>query len=221
MPLLAKEVIHAARDAHPGFSRSAAPDAVVLRALARYQQELLGRIAAIKQDAVHVEVDVALPLADFDAGAHIAQGDDPPVPVEYITVHGAVAHPSAPDHSRTPIRLVPYVQRTERFSTLAAYLRGERLFLLGTADDWKGVDRITVDLFPVGPNSIDFHTGALMLPGRAQATCVAAMALFMAGRVPEAPAQTLAAMAAAAEELYLDQVTDRRRAKVIVPQGAW
>jgi len=214
MALLAADVVNVARDEHPAFDRQSTPDIVALRALARYQQELLGRIYNVKPDAVHVAQEVQLPLEDFAAG--IALND-------CLQVHGASVYYRSPDYRPEPVMFVDYPHRFIRPGGPAAYRRADRIFLLGTPADWQDVARIVIDLFPRGPDTLG-PKDELVLPGQAMAPCVAALAVAMARRVGPERRPDLVELRdrlAEAEERYLDQVTGRRRAVVSVIQDVW
>jgi len=214
MALLAADVVNVARDEHPAFDRQSTPDIVALRALARYQQELLGRIYNVKPDAVHVAQEVQLPLEDFAAG--IALND-------CLQVHGASVYYRSPDYRPEPVMFVDYPHRFIRPGGPAAYRRADRIFLLGTPADWQDVARIVIDLFPRGPDTLG-PKDELVLPGQALAPCVAALAVVMARRVEPDRRPDLIELRdrlSEAEERYLDQVTGRRRAVVSVIQDVW
>lgn len=214
MALLAGDVVNVARDEHPAFDRQSTPDIVALRALARYQQELLGRIYNAKPDALHVAQEVQLPLEDFAAG--IALND-------CLQVHGASVYYRSRDYRPEPVMFVDYPHRFIRPGGPAAYRRADRIFLLGTPADWQDVARVVIDLFPRGPDTLG-PKDELVLPGQAMAPCVAALAVAMARRLGPERRPDLVELRdrlAEAEERYLDQVTGRRRAVVSVIQDVW
>lgn len=213
------EVTLAAREWHPALHPRSTPDIVVRNYLAEKQDWLLGEIAEIKADAVHASETITLPLADFRAGYTIQ--------TPYFRLHGGTAVMKQ-DERRIDLRLVPYVDRLERYSGPAAYDQAGTLFLLGTEDDWTHYDRIELDLFPSAPAPGDEITGqdsAFILPGRkAKAALISMAAVFMALRVDDFPGSTLAEFRRREDEAiaaYLDEVTGRRRATVNVIRGVW
>lgn len=215
MAIRAESIITAARDEHPTFGRrgpNATPDGPALRFLARYQQQLLARIADLKPDAVHTAQKVELPLEDPSAGIALE---------EHIRVHGAAAHYAS---CADPVRIVEYPLRLERFTRPAAYVQAGRLYLLGSPDaEWARVREVEIDLFPRGPDELAMDT-PLLLPGQPQATCVAAVAAFLSRRStaePPPPAAAFAEITRAAEERYLDEVSGRRRAVVSQTREVW
>lgn len=210
MAILAADVVNTARDEHPAFDRTSTPDIVALRALARYQQELLGRIFDEKPDAVHLAQEVELPLDDFAAGIAL---DD------CLQVHGASVYYRSPDRPPEAVTFVGYPQRFAHLGGRAAYRQADRIFLLGTPEDWRDVEKIVIDLFPRGPDSLG-PKDPLVLPGQAMAPCAAAVALLMARRA-EVVSDAHYAAVERAEELYLNQVTARRRAVVSPIQDYW
>lgn len=214
MAILAADVVNTARDEYPTFDRKSTPDAVALRALARYQQELLGRIFDEKPDAVHLAQEVELPLDDYAAGIQIE---------DCLQVHGASVHYRAPGRRPEDVRIVGYPLRHARIAGPAAYRQADRLFLLGTPADWRHAEKVVIDLFPRGPDTLG-PKDPLVLPGQAMPPCAAALAVLMARRTdPEhrPPLAELREQAMEAEELYLNRVTGRRRAIVSVTRDVW
>lgn len=206
----ARQAIDTARDVHPAFSHDSTPDAVALRRLALYQQELLAKIVEARLDAVHEEQTIALPLTDFDAGVLLNP---------YLRVHGgSVTYTDSTVRRPQPLRFVEYPLRLDEIVTddePKVYLAAGRLMLLGTVESWQNIASITVDLFPRGPDTLKLNE-TLVLPGSPLRACAADLAAFMAVRAgvtvtdPQ-PAQTG----------YLDEVTERRRAHVGTVRETW
>jgi hypothetical protein len=212
MPLTAKEVITAARDRSPSFAPTGTPDPVLRRFLADYQDQLLGEIAELKADALHEAEEITLPLASFGAGYLIVK--------PYFRLHGGVVIRKS-DGRPEPLRLVEYVDRLERFEQPAAYDQAGTLILLGQAEDWEPYAKIVLDLFP-STASLATLAAEFVLPGKkARPALVAACAAFLASRTEGVDPQRFDAVAAAAEEAYLDEVTGRRRAKVSQIRSVW
>lgn len=201
----AAKVLNQSRDVDPAFDKQSTPDAVALRFLARYQQHLLSKVAHFKRDAVHTAQTVALPLANFAAGTAISA---------HLSVHGVSVSFVDTDRDPVPVRLVEYPLKLGHYHHQpTAYIRARTLFLLGEAADWTDMKTVTIDLFPAGNDAITM-TETLLLPGSAQRACVDAVAGFMAGRAKV----KLNFNPFDSEESYLDEVTERMRAKVGVIQ---
>lgn len=210
--ILASAVLMAARDVHPAFDKQSTPDAPALRHLAQYQQGLLAAIAETKLDRVHVAQSFTMPLVNFDQGVTLNA---------YIRVHGATATPIDTQVPPFDVELVEYPLRLDdrkwadwRWKP-RAYIEAGVMKLLGTAEDWNDIASVTVDLFPVGPDDLTMRT-PLVLPGQPMRICVADLAAFMAVRAGVSVPDPLGA-----RESYLDEVTERRRAKVGVIRDLW
>lgn len=200
--MLARAVVNSARDAHPAFDKQSTSDAVALRRLASLQQGWLAEISRYKRDAVHAAQVIALPLDVFTDGVAIDT---------HLHVHGGSVQFTDTNRPDQELALVEYPLR---LSTLwswvpRGYIRARQLFLLDSAELWADVASVTLDLFPAGPD--DLAPGdELMLPGQCQRACETALAQFMAGRA------SVSVPDDGAIESYLDEVTDRKRAKVSV-----
>lgn len=206
--MLASSVIYQARDCDSSFDKQSTPDPVALRFLARYQQGLLAEIARWKRDAVHLSQTIALPLASFAAGQALSA---------HLSVHGITVNFTDTDRDPVPLRLVEYPLKLERYNEPTGYIRARTLFLLGDeTEDWSEMSGLTVDLFPAGADAITM-TEDLVLPGSAQRACVDAVAGFMAGRAKV----RLGFDPNVTHELYLDEVTERTRAKVTTIREVW
>lgn len=211
--MIPRDVINQARDADSSFDKQSTPDAVALRFLARYQQGLLAEIARWKRDALHSAQTIALPLADFTAGTALNA---------HLSVHGVTANYTDADRQSVPVRLVEYPLKLDRYpddDAPTAYIQARSIFLLGEKGDfsvWDDMVSVTVDLFPQGPDTLALDT-ALILPGSPQRACVDALAGFMAGRAKV----RLGFDPSVTHEQYLDEVTERTRAKVTTIREVW
>lgn len=209
-----RDAINSARDLHPAFDKRSTPDVVALRHLALYQQDLLAKIAETKLDRLHVSQTIPLPLAHFDDGAQI----DP-----YLRVHGGKVlwnTTTFPTLQPAPLEIVEYPLRLDYVldtSKPAAYIEAGVLKLLGVAQDWTDFATIVLDLFPQGPEVIGIDD-QMLLPGSPMRACVASLGLFMGGRAipPVTPA-----VDAGAQDSYIDEVTERRRAVVGTIRETW
>lgn len=220
--MLASAVVNAARDVHPAFDKQSTPDAPALRRVARYQQGILAAIAETKLDRVRVGQEITFPLVSFENGVILNP---------YIRVHGATVYTTDSPSVAVDVDLVEYPERLDGqiigfrmpdriwppgiLGGPAAYITAGVFKPLGAAADWLSVARVVVDLFPVGPDELK-PTDALLLPGQPLRACVADLASFMGVRagvpVPDPTPD---------RESYLDEVTERRRAKVGQIREVW
>lgn len=210
-----REVILAARDARAEFTRQQTGDSAAVRFLERWQRRIAGEIARWRPEAVSSPVEVALPLADFDAGFTIP---------DHYRVHGGAVFYTNTDTRPEPLELLEFHERMERRDGPAAYIQGRNtLKLIGVAADWQSVSQILLELFPV-PTAIAALTEDLSLPGDVEPAASSALASFMAQRQPSmsrAEKLELAGVALTDEEAYLDMITQRRIARRSVQKEVW
>ena len=214
--LVAADLIRAGRDQHPTFDDRRHPDPVLLRALSRYQRELLARIIALDPSEAVTHLDTALPLADFHAG--IA------VPV-YKYPFGAEVTESGAEHS-TPVDIVPW--RSQADHIFAVYLVNNVLYLCGEDYNWTGYSNLRFLYVPEPAALILAMTTVLTyLPNAAEPALVAFLAFQMAKRGGAGEGQAkpdvslFAAEWRAAEERLFDETGRRTQAVVSVIREAF
>lgn len=211
--LVAGTLIEAARDLHPTFDPRRHPPLVLLRALSRYQQQLVNRIVRATTSFLTAVQETALPLADFDAGIVLPDYKYPAgVEVEGATTVNEVT----PIY---PVELIPWEDR--RRYHLAAYTRNNVLYLTGSATDWVGFT--TVRFYYVAEvDALTGLTGTLVLPNAAEACLVGFLASFMAQRGSQDPSLEAAdrrefrAIWREAEEEFLQEMEQHSHAVVSV-----
>lgn len=199
--LVVGDVIRSARDASPTFDVRQHPDPVLLRALSRYQRELLARIIRLDPSRGVVSLDTALPLADFDAGIAVAAYKYP-LGAEATTTGETTAH---------PVNIVAYRDRMNYRH--AVYLLNGRLYLTGDAEDWVPFASVRFSYVPE-PSALAMAmtTVLTLLPDAAEPCLVAYLASLMAtrGGAPEGMSPPDPALHRAqwreAEELFLDEI---------------
>lgn len=206
MSLLAGNVIDAARDRHAAFDPKRHPNKMALRFLSSYVKQLHGKITAIDEDAVRVEITAGLPLADFSAGI--------PLPVNTRFVAAAsVTYPSPSTFSPVPLTIIASGERNA-FNTPAgaAWQVGGALYLAGDATRWKAFNSIAISVVTL-PVDLVALQDVLAVPDAAELACVEAVALFFAKREvqessgdPKIGLSAFVATATDAEKSYLNDV---------------
>lgn len=207
MALLAERVIESARDRHAAFDRRRVPDPSALRFLSAYRKELAGKVAAIDETQLAVEQTEAMPLGDFDGGITLDAN-------RYIA--GVVARDNSPAPRTIPIDLIPWAQRNDINSPLAAAWEvGGVLYLRGPETAWRFITEIGILMVPSLTTDLAALSDDVALPAEAEKALVENTAYFMAKRGhndPNLPAISLAAFAeeaARAEASYLADVANR------------
>lgn len=197
--LTADGVIQAARDLHPAFDDRRHPPAVALRALSRYQRTLHGRAAAIRAQAFTVSHTVDLPLADHAAGITLP---DPWRAIDRVFCTSRLGREQVVD-------LVPEVRVNDANTPrLAAFTRGQVLYLARTASAWTDYRSVTVRYVPI-PGELTALDDELILPDTAEAALVAHLAFRFAQRghldpaLPPVPLDVFADEAQRAEAEFL------------------
>jgi hypothetical protein len=172
--LVAKDLITAARDAHPTFDDRRHPDPVLLRALSRYQRQLVPRVAQYDGALLTSVLEQTLPLPDFAAGIALP---------DYIYAAGLEAESPASDPAlplqRVALDLVAWQANTRYYR--AGYIRNNTLYLTGSPGDWTPFTKIRFIYVPeVDP--LANPSAQLVLPNAAEPCLVAYLCAFMAQR---------------------------------------
>lgn len=168
--LIAGDVINDARDLHPAFDDNTHPDAVMLRALNRAQQELFGDTLVRYPSFKAVLQEVALPLDDFTAGIAL----EVPLFVSDVT--------RTSQGEESPLAVLPW---DHRFDGNQPYYRcwidSGVLYLAPPASIWTTVDQINIR-FASEPTDLVALEDTLAMPDSARSALVNALAQVMAGR---------------------------------------
>jgi hypothetical protein len=206
MPLIAGNVIDAARDRHVAFSREHAPQGVCLRFLSQQVRALLSRVAEIDEDALRVEMNVVMPLADFAAGIALPANRA----VVAVTGEETGANPRNFD-----LAIVPASHRNDINTPLSAVWQiGNTLYLRGAASDWTNFGSIAVSTIPVPPALLT-DKDVLPVDDTAERALADALAVDLASRlvgvegIPAFDINVLSARASASADSYLDEVRNR------------
>ena len=174
--LLAGDIINSSRDEHPIFDTRRHPNLVLLRALSRYQRQLIPKINRVNTKFMTSELITALPLADFDAGITLP---------DYIYPVGAEVETPSSVQSENRLFTADIVSREARLRyDLAVYLWNNTLYLTGHVADWQGF--LSVRFYYIAQvdplTTLTGATGTLVLPNATEPCLVAYLAHFMAKR---------------------------------------
>lgn len=180
---------------------------MVRRFLSSYARELAGKIEAIDETALLVDVQQALPLADFSAGITLPAN-------RYVA--GVTATPVGETEGRTiPVELIPWGQRNSYNTKVAsAWIVNTKLYLNGLATWWNNVASLAISYAPIMAELVT-DDDAILLPDTADLVLTEAVALFMARRghndprLPAIDVGMFAAVAGSAETAFLDDIRNR------------
>jgi hypothetical protein len=174
--LVARDLIQAARDAHPAFEERRHPSAMLLRLLSAYQRRLGAKLIQRNRMILTASQDTALPLADFAAGITVP---DYKRPLKVWALSAATTDDPDP---KTEVDLVGW-QAAVRYLR-AASLRNNVLYLSGQVSDWAGFTGIRFEYVPEldSLTALTGSGGTLALPNAAESCVVAYLAYRMAAR---------------------------------------
>jgi hypothetical protein len=207
--LVADNLIVAARDASPTYDDRRHPDAVLLRALSRYQKELLGRIIRLDPSKAVEYFDQALPLTVFANG--IA------VPAYKYPLGAQVTYSGGTDVCHLTLVQwadnLRYSHGGDESGARACYLLNGILFLCGEAEDWTEFSSLRWR-YVAEPAALAMSRATVLtlLPDSAEGTLVAYLALKMAQRggaeegEPKPDAASAAADWQVAEDRFFDEM---------------
>lgn len=222
MAIVAGNVIDAARDRHTAFDRKVHPNKMLLRHLSQYVKRLHGKIVAIDEDAVRVEIaPVALPLADFAAGVVL------PANVRYVA-GASVTYPPPSTTAPVALDLIQSDERNARNTPAnAAWVVNGVLYLSGNANRWSAFNALAISVVFVPADLTDL-TETLAVPDAAEEACTEALALFMARRESQESdgeakiaIQPFAASASDAERSFLDDVKNNVAGRTFYTQDVY
>lgn len=211
MPLDAATVIDQARGLDSSFTPRVHPDRVLYEFLTTYQQELVGEMLDREPEAISSEIEISLPLADFDAGVDLESS--PGVAVEVERIHDFSLWDGSGNEYN--LWLIPFQQRftaADRWPT--AWLRGTTLFLNGAEAEYQGFTKITFTYAPT-PGTLDADNTTMVLPTTAGRVVRLALGAEMCRRKPElCERRTLPQEWVDAEDRFLHKIENRNRVEV-------
>lgn len=207
--IVARDIITAARDRSPAFNPQAHPDALALRFLSSYQQDLAGKIALANPEAVAATAVFAYPFQD-EEGEPIAFDIGPELP-PHKAVQGATLHYRAGGQSgSTALHIIPWESWESPAFPISAWIEDGRLRLVGEKSNWRRAERIEVRYIPE-TEQLERPTDTLALPDGSRRAVVDALAAFFGSRV----GVDLTGLAESSEARYLEEVRRSRRARRI------
>lgn len=172
--LVARDIIDAARDAHPVFDRRRHPGGVLLRALSRYQRSLAAEIIKYNPAVLTQVQETSLPLAAFDVGITLPDFKYPAgVEAEMAPEAGVT------ENRKHQVELVPWQARFRYH--LGAFIRNNALYLTGTARDWVGFTKLRF-YYVAEAEALATEAAVLVLPNATEPCLTAYLAHFMAQR---------------------------------------
>lgn len=170
MALTFGQVDTAARDLSAFFDRTRIPQGVAARMASDIQRDLLGKAVRANPDRLATTTDVAL-----------AFGSAITLPAYELVVRGRVNFTDAsldPD----PLYFISPGQEHAPLVAFSGYLEGGALWLVGDADDWTGVDDITI-WYVAAATDITTESTNLVLPDSAKGAVVSRLAAMFGARV--------------------------------------
>jgi len=179
MTITALEVIEAARDEHMAFSPARTPNALLLRQLQSYKRRLFQKITNVNSSVLqNAASDVAVDILTFDFANGFDLGD-----YLYVLPDGEIEPQNEIDPGdRSKFWLIGQNARLFSRPALSGWIRGTRLFLQGSAQDWSGFLFLHLSIIPqpTGPTGLadDFDP----MPDSGRDVLVAYLARFMAKR---------------------------------------
>jgi hypothetical protein len=212
--LVTGDLIESARDEHSSFDSRRHPNAILIRALSRYQRRLVPRIIRLNRSVLTTTLEQALPLANFDAGIALLDYKYPAaVEVETIPEQSGLAN------RKFPVDLVSWQARTRYH--LGAYIRNNVLYLTGSAPDWLGFTKVRFFYMPE-VEKLTTAASVLVVPNAAEPCLVAFLASVMAQRgttdeaLEKPDAGWFRSAWREAEEEFLDEMGMHTQAQVSV-----
>lgn len=218
MTITAQEVIEAARDQHAAFSPQRNPNRLLLRQLAQYKRRLFAKITDVNSSVLQVvATDVTVDITAFDFTNGQDLGDH-----LYILPDGEIEPQNEIDPGdRAKFTLIGQNVRNFSRPALSGWMRANRLFLQGSAQDWNGFITLHLSVIPMptGPTALADNFDPM--PDSGQDALVNYLALVMAKRghsddtLPGIDVRGFRADFAEAERQFLEELGLRKKARKI------
>lgn len=205
----ATAIIDRARGLDGSFTPQVHPARILYEFLTRYQQELAGEILVREPEAISSEIEVSLPLPDFDAGAALETA--PGVAVEYERIHDIALWDG---QNEIKFWLFPFKHRFTPDRWPYGWLRENRLVLGGRETEYSGFTKIVLTYAPT-PGTVDQDAPEMILPDNASNVVTLALGAEMAKRKPDlVERKTLPSEWAVAEQRFLEKIESRNDVEV-------
>lgn len=165
------EIIREARDLHPTFEERKHPDGVLLRALSSFEKTVSGRLAKSYPALIASGITVNLPLTTFAEGILLPA-------ITYVLPGVEVRRGQVVN----TVELINLTLRSDFDSPdYFVYLRGKRLFLSASEQQWANWDSINFQVV-LTPREVTKTNELLLLPNHAHDAYVGALVQLMATR---------------------------------------
>lgn len=204
MALSVSDLVEAARDQHPAFTKQRHGATILFRFLTGWHRRLVKEVVKRNPEILSSEQLISMPLADFDAGEALNA---------HLLVHGGDV--DFGNGVTTPLTIVAWARRHDPLPLYAGWILEGTLYLAGVAANWTGVSQLKVRYVP-HPTAITASSDTLSLPDDAYEAAVAALAGFMAGRSRKEEGVDIGYFTATArdeEEAFLDGISLRGRVR--------
>lgn len=218
MALTLGQVVDRVRDAHPAFDPRIVGNQALARFFDRYQRQLVYKILEANPDALLVETTVAF-LATMLMGQ---AGYDLPT---NLGIRPGLIRFTNDATTFGELTLVKFQDRMSPYGKYPAYMRGGKLFLIGTTDGWSQVASFDLAYIAM-PVLLTALTDAMTVPDSAFDALVAAGCNFAAQKVADRPDVKIDVKrfyqdAETAEEMYLRGLGLHNQATIHYVKEAW
>ncbi len=218
MTITAAEVIEGARDLHAAFSPQRNSNRLLLRQLAKYKRRLFQLITNINPSVLQeATTDVSVDIATFD----FANGQDLGDHI-YILPDGEIEPQNEIDPGdRSKFFLISQNVRLFSRPLLSGWMRGNRIFLQGSEQDWSGFITLHLSVIPIptGPTALADNFDPMPDTGLDVLTDYAAFVMAKRGHVdnsiPPLNASEFRADFAQSEQAFLEEMGLRKKARKI------
>ena len=218
MTITAQEVITAARDEHQAFSPERNPSGMLLRQLRQYLPRLFQKITDVNSSVLQVvATDITVDILTFDFVNGEDLGDH-----LYILPDGEIEPQNEIDPGdRSKFHIISQNVRLFSRPALSGWMRGNRLFLQGSEQDWSGFITLHLSVIPTPAGPATVQANFDPLPDSGRQTLVAFLARFMAKRghndptLPPIDNATFQQEHLAAEQELLTEFGLRKKARKI------
>lgn len=204
MSLTVATIVNNARDLHPALSVQNAPLPIALRAISRFEGDLVRDITSRVPGFLAKQVDVTLPLAVFENGVNLTTL----IPAGWLDLtDGFFLYSIAPNPARTKrAGNIPWEQRDMPYMWPAYSVRDNVLYFLGSDANYAQFSKFTLTYTPL-PAALATGASVTVLPDDALDCLAALLAAFWLKRLVGNPAFDVSPGAA---ELYIAEAAGVR-----------
>lgn len=222
--MTAEDIIRQARELDPSFDAQRHPQRVAINRLSRLQRRLVAEWVKVDKDAVVETFEVTFPLADFNAGVELVEGESVQTPIRMTAVYSPLDVWYRGHIEPADLELITRSDRNRSAVRRAAWLEGNTLRFTGEARLWSDVRFVRLSYAPT-PEDIAALDEELVLPDTAEDALVTGLAAFFASRSNDRelarPRREYQAEAADSEALWLSELRHRRGAITSRTRMVW